>query len=478
MDSISSRLRNFLEIPYRELEKLNLRAKQRRLKKNEKELKRYYLDYLAKEERIKAVTLCFSDLEGRLHILDFDKQYFISGYNNLTFDGSSIKGYASLEKSDLYLDPDWGSFRWLPSDIFGPGKVIIFANVLDHEGQQYSADFRGHLRILSNELKKKDLTVNIAAEIEGILLQGIDSEQNFNEDKGFSLVSSGGYFHSLPQDPLRKFIDRVAEAQRAIGFENEKDHPEVAPSQFELNYKYTDMLNAADQVQLYKLVCRQVAEEMGYTACFLPKPIAGINGSGMHTNISMSKGKENLFFDKKGNMGLSILGFDFIDRILNHANELCLVLNPSVNAYRRLDPNFEAPNQIKVSANDRGSMIRVPLSNEKSKRIEVRSISPDVNPYLVFFSLVKIGLEGEKAKIDTKKRKRVRFLSDNINDAIRQFRNGPFSRKELPNGVMEKFVERKQEAADRCPKDLGSRVKNGEILYHHEVTNQVIWNNF
>ena len=199
----------------------------------------------------------------------------------------------------------------------------------------------------------------------------------------FEYVNTGGYYHSLPGDPLRTFIDTTAEVQRAMGFQNEKDHPEVAPSQFEINYGYGEVVAAADQIQLYKLICRQVATNMGLTASFLPKPVVGVNGSGMHTNVSISENGKNLFWDAKGEEKLSKMGWAFLDRILTHGNDICLLLNASVNAYRRLDPHFEAPNQIKASAVDRGSMIRIPIGNEKSMRVEVRSVAPDANPYLV-----------------------------------------------------------------------------------------------
>ena len=217
---------------------------------------------------------------------------------------------------------------------------------------------------------------------------------------------------------------------------------------------------------------------MGMTASFLPKPIAGINGSGMHTNFSSGKAGKNLFFDPKGQDGLSKLGWDVITRILNHAPELCLILNSSVNAYRRLDPHFEAPNQIKVSAIDRGSMIRIPVANEKSSRIEIRSVAPDANPYLVLFAILRTGLEGKPLQKDESKRDRLRFLPDNINDAIKLFKSSDFITHILGEANKEKFVSYKQAAADRSPKELGKLVKNGEILYHHEVTNQVLWNRF
>jgi glutamine synthetase len=263
-----------------------------------------------------------------------------------------------------------------------------------------------------------------------------------------------------------------------MGFKNEKDHPEVAPSQFEMNFSYSDVLRACDNIQLYKLVCRQVANSLGMTATFLPKPFVGINGSGMHTNVSLSKGGKNIFYNKSGKDGLSDIASDFISRTLNHASEICLVLNGSVNAYRRLDPHFEAPNQIKVSPIDRGSMIRIPIGNERSTRIEIRSVAPDANPYLALYTILKTGLEGHMLVKDKDKRDRVRVLPDNINDAIKLFKASDFITKILNKINQDKYAEFKQLVADRSPKALGSFIKPSEVVYHHEVTNQVLWNKF
>ncbi len=288
----------------------------------------------------------------------------------------------------------------------------------------------------------------------------------------------GGYFHSLALARLREFMDTAAEAQRAMGFKNEKDHPEVAPSQFEMNFSYTDVVRAADNTQLYKLVCRQVAHSMGLTATFLPKPMMGVNGSGMHTNFSLGKGGKNAFFDPKGQEGLSKIAWDFILKILNHAPEICLILNSSVNAYRRLDPHFEAPNQIKVSPIDRGSMIRIPVGNHKTARIEVRSVAPDANPYLVLFTILKTGMEGTRLAKDENKRDRLRYLPDNIYDAIALTKASKFVTDILGEESKEKFVFYKQASADRSPKALGTTVKRSEVIYHHDVTNQFLWNKF
>ncbi|MBL8878849.1 MAG: glutamine synthetase, partial [Phycisphaerales bacterium] len=346
MTAVNS-LRDFLEIPYSNLEELNLEAKQQRAqRKSAGEIEDVRRKYLTDEKRIKAVTVCFTDMEGRLHMLDYDKKFLLGSADNLTFDGSSIRGFTAQAESDLKLGIDWGAFYWLPSDIFGPGKVVVFGLVLDKDGTPYKADFRSRLKHYTEELFKRDGTVcNVSSEIEGFLFQGRDAERRYHETGKFEFISTGGYYHSLPQDPLRQFIDTAAEVQRAMGFMNEKDHPEVAPSQFEMNFSYSEALIAADQIQLYKLICRQVAQRMGLTASFLPKPVAGINGSGMHTNMSIARQGKNLFHDAKGKDGLSRVGWDFVDRILYAASEICLILNSSVNGYRRLDPHFEAPNQ-------------------------------------------------------------------------------------------------------------------------------------
>jgi glutamine synthetase len=472
-------LRDFLALSYEELEEMNLNAKeQRKNRVAPQKVQEERISYLEEEKRIKAVTVLFSDLEGRLHMLDYDKKFLLNSWDNLTFDGSSIRGFTAQRESDLRLGVDWSAFYWAPADIFGPGKVLVFGDVIDKGGTPYAADIRGILKSFAGALNKKDgYTLNAANEIEGFLFRGTDAERRYHETGKFEYVNTGGYYHSLPGDPLRTFIDTTAEVQRAMGFQNEKDHPEVAPSQFEINYSYSDVVTAADQIQLYKLICRQVANKMGLTATFLPKPVVGVNGSGMHTNVSISKGGKNLFWDAKGEEKLSKFGWAFIDRILTHGNDICLLLNPSVNAYRRLDPHFEAPNQIKASATDRGSMIRVPIGNERSMRVEVRSVAPDANPYLVMYSIFKAGVEGETSKIKNL-RQAERYLPDNIYTAIENFRKSTWTSELLGEDVKARYADLKQASADRCPRLLGTFVKAPEVQYHHDVYNQFLWNLF
>src|SRR6478672_914056 len=477
---MANELRNFLALSYDELEEMNLQAKEQR--KNRVAMHKIQegrLKYLTDEKRIKAVTVLFSDLEGRLHMLDYDKKFLLKSWDNLTFDGSSIRGFTAQKESDLRLGIDWASFYWAPADFFGPGKVMVFGDVIEKQGGMYAADIRGVLKdFAAKQFKSDGYTLNAANEIEGFLFKGVDAERHYHETAKFEYVNTGGYYHSLPGDPLRNFIDLSAEVQRAMGFQNEKDHPEVAPSQFEINYGYGEVVAAADQIQLYKLICREVATKLGLTASFLPKPVVGVNGSGMHTNVSITKDGKNLFWDPAGQEKMSRFGWQFIDRILTHGNDICLLLNASVNAYRRLDPHFEAPNQIKASPTDRGSMVRIPIGNDKSMRVEVRSVAPDANPYMVMMAVFKTGIAGETSKIKNL-RQAERYLPDNIYTAMENFRSADWTNK-LMGGedVKTRYADLKQASADRCPRLLGTFVKAPEVQYHHDVYNQFLWNMF
>jgi glutamine synthetase len=476
---MSSELQDYLRLPYAELEELNLRAKEQRMQRVPMhEIQEDRLKYLTDEKRIKAVTLLFSDLEGRLHMLDYDKKFLIKSWDNLTFDGSSIRGFTAQKESDLRLGVDWSAFYWGPADVFGAGKAMVFGEVIDKDGGPYGADLRAVLKAYASGVYQKDgYTLNAANEIEGFLFNGVDAERRYHETGRFEYVSAGGYYHSLPGDALRLFIDTSAEVQRAMGFQNEKDHPEVAPSQFEINYGYAEVVAAADQIQIYKLICRQVAKKMGLTACFLPKPIVGVNGTGMHTNVSITKDGKNLFWDPEGLEKMSAFAWQFVDRILTRGNDLCLLMNASVNAYRRLDPHFEAPNQLKASATDRGSMIRIPIGNSRSARIEVRAVAPDANPYMVLYGIFKTGIEGDIAQIDNL-RSAPRYLPDNIYDAIENFAKSEWTTKLLGEDVKGRYADLKRAAADRCPRALGTVVKAPEVQYHHEVYTQYLWNLF
>ena len=203
----------------------------------------------------------------------------------------------------------------------------------------------------------------------------------------------------------------------------------------------------------------------------------------MHTNISLAKDGVNLFHAKDGQDGLAEIAHKFVTSILYYANDLCLLMNPSVNAYRRLDPKYEAPNEIKVSSVDRGSMVRIPFGNENSARIEVRTVSPDANPYLYIYALIKAGMEGVKAgEQELKAMKEVvnnaGKLPGEIHSALDSFKNSDFMSDVMGERNHEKYLKLKQSVANRSPRELGDNIKAGEVLYHHEVTNQQLWADF
>ena len=208
-----NQLQDFLTLSYAELEELNLQAKAERLGRAPMhQIQEQRLKYLTDEKRIKAVTVLFSDLEGRLHMLDYDKKFLVKSWDNLTFDGSSIRGFTAQRESDLRLAMDWSSFYWAPADVFGAGKVLVFGEVIDKDGTPYSADIRGVLKGYAQSLyEKQGYTLNAANEIEGFLFSGVDAEKNFPHTGRFDYVNTGGYYHSLPGDTLRTFIDRAAE---------------------------------------------------------------------------------------------------------------------------------------------------------------------------------------------------------------------------------------------------------------------------
>ena len=478
-----SEYRDFLELSYAELEDLNLAAKEQRKRRVAPEIiqaeRLHDLTEGPHATKIKAVTVVFSDLEGRLHMLDYDKKFLVKSYDNLTFDGSSIRGFTAQRESDLRLALDWSAFYWTPADVFGAGKVLVFGEVIDKNGDHYAGDLRGVLKAFAKEMYETNgYTLNAANEIEGFLVRwdrcgGAASTRRSrsNTSTRAATITRCRAIRCVSSSIRRpKCSVRWASRMRRI-------IPRFAPSQFEINYTYGDVVAAADQIQLYKLICRQIATQMGMTASFLPKPVTGVNGSGMHTNVSITKNGKNLFWDPKGEEKISKLGWSFVDRILTHGNDLCLLLNASVNAYRRLDPHFEAPNQIKASATDRGSMVRIPIGNEKSARVEVRSVGPDANPYMVLYSVFKSGLHGDLARVKNL-RQAERYLPDNIYTALDDFRNAEWTTTLLGEDVKSRYAELKQASADRCPRLLGTIVKPCEVQFHHDVYNQLLWGQF
>ena len=374
---------------------------------------------------------------------------------------------------------DWSAFYWAPADFFGPGKG---AGIRRRHRQGRQPLRRRHPR-RPEDLRAKDiyrregLTLNAANEIEGFLFKGVDAERRYHETGKFEYVNTGGYYHSLPGDPLRLFIDTAAEVQRAMGFQNEKDHPEVAPSQFEINYGYAEVVAAADQIQLYKLICRQVATKMGLTASFLPKPVVGVNGSGMHTNVSVTKDGKNLFWDPKAGedqpvrLAVRRPDPDARQRHLPAAECQRQCVSPPRPALRSAEPDqgFGDRSRLDGPHPDRQRTQRPrrgPLGGAGCQPVHGAVLGLQDRPRRQVFAKIE-NLARERATCRTTSTMR-----------SRTFNKSEWTTKLLGEDVKGRYADLKKASADRCARLLGTIVKAPEVQYHHEVYNQYLWNQF
>lgn len=453
--------------------------------KDEEHFKKKFIDFLESEEGIQGVQVYYPSIEGRLHRFEYDRETFLKDHEEFTFDGSSIKGFSDQEASDLRLKPIFSQFYLAPHRSFGAGRAVMLGRVMNTNGEPYHSDFTNHLIAVEEELRKMGLAASIAPEIEGFLLKGKYAEQNFKSSVGFEMASESGYAGAAAGDDLIKFINELARETRAMGFKNEKDHPEVAKGQFELNYRHTDPVKAAFQVLLYRQMAVNLAHQRGMTATFLPKPKADVNGSGMHTNISLRSietGK-NIFHDAEGMHQLSEKARKFIGGILKYAKETSLGYNiMSGNGARRNDPSKEAPIEIIADENNRAAVVRVPHHTENSARAEVRAAAPDGNPMGQFTILLRAGIkglmsEGEEAKtyLDLMSKDReIQRLPEGYHQAVKLFESSSFAREALGDKMFEKYLSVKKDTGDRLPRDMGKTIKQWEILGHPLVVNQNI----
>jgi len=438
-------------------------------------------------EGITEVIVMFTGLEGELHELPFEKRHFLNSEENLTFDGSSIGGFSTLDQSDLRLKPDWSSFKYAPADVFGPGKVIIIADVLDKDHKPYESDLRGTLKRGCSDLgevlgMEGNVTFNIAPEIEGFLLEGINSDVNFN-GKELTPADVGGYMRTRPGSKLSIFTERLRETLEALGMITEKRHGEVAPGQFEVNLKYANAVRAADQIQLYKYVAKEIAAQYGLTATFLPKVIEGINGSGKHINISVSQNGENRFYDTENHDGLSNLARRSIAGVLYHSPAITAVACSSASSYQRLDPKFEAPNAIQQSSTDRGSIIRIPIGDRNSTRIEARFPDPECNPYMALTLFLRAMVDGVVAT-GNKSAEMLALLENNENpgklpgslsEALDKFEKSELANNAMGPDAHKKYLELKREATRKTGDEKLDIQRS--ILGHHATRNQLIERN-
>ncbi len=347
-----------------------------------------------KDEGVDFLRVMFTDVFGMIKNVEIPVSELDTVLdNNLLFDGSSIDGFVRIEESDMYLYPDLDTFRILPGSMTGEhdGKVaMIVANVYTSSRMPFEGDPRNNLIRVLGEMKKDGFSdFNVGTEPEFFLFKlGEDGKPTMK------LNDNGGYFDLAPLDLGEHVRREIVLTLEKMGFEVEAAHHEVAPGQHEVDFRYADAVTAADHIQLFKLIVKTVARKYGYYATFMPKPIAGINGNGMHTNMSLSKDGKNAFDDPTDELGLSKAAYHFLGGLLDHAQNFVAITNPTVNSFKRLTPGFEAPVYIAWSASNRSPMVRIPASRGASTRLELRMVDPTANPYLAFAVVLNSGLDG------------------------------------------------------------------------------------
>ena len=310
--------------------------------------------------------------------------------NEMAFDGSSIDGFVRIEEADMKLHPDlntWTVFPWGSDD----RKVsILICDIYTTDGEPFAGDPRGNLKRMVEKLDDLGFSAfNLGPEPEFFLFK---LAEDGNPTTRVNDV--GGYFDVAPVDLGENCRREIVLVLEDLGFEIEASHHEVAIGQHEIDFKYTDVVDACDKIQLFKLIVKTVARKYNLHATFMPKPIYGINGSGMHCNMSLFKGSENVFFDADSETKLSETAMQFIAGVLEHAKAITAVANPIVNSYKRLVSGYEAPVNIAWSARNRSPLIRIPSARGKSTRVELRSVDPAANPYLALAAILGAGLKG------------------------------------------------------------------------------------
>ncbi|MDQ0199883.1 type I glutamate--ammonia ligase [Neobacillus ginsengisoli] len=351
---------------------------------------------LAKEENVKFIRLQFTDILGTIKNVEIPISQLEKALDNkMMFDGSSIEGFVRIEESDMLLYPDlstWVVFPWTAEK----GKVArLICDIYTPEGKPFEGDPRNNLRRVLREMEELGFTnFNLGPEPEFFLFK-LDQKG----EPTLELNDQGGYFDLAPTDLGENCRRDIVLELEEMGFEIEASHHEVAPGQHEIDFKYADALTACDQIQTFKLVVKTIARKHGLHATFMPKPLFGVNGSGMHCNLSLFKNGKNAFYEPTSDLELSDTARHFIAGILKHAPSFTAVTNPTVNSYKRLVPGYEAPCYVAWSARNRSPLIRIPASRGLSTRVEVRSVDPAANPYLAMAVLLKAGLDGIKNQL-------------------------------------------------------------------------------
>jgi glutamine synthetase len=422
------------------------------------------------DEDVEFIRMQFTDIFGQLKNVAITKTQIEKAVNNqIMIDGSSIEGFTRIHESDQYLYPDLDTFSILP---WRPqhGKVArLICDVYNPDGTPFVGDPRGVLKRVLKRAADMGYSFNVGPECEFFLFE--------TDENGKPTTKTGdeaGYFDLGPLDHGESTRREICLALEAMGFEIEASHHEVAAGQHEIDFKYADALTAADDIMTFKLTVKTLAQRNGLHATFMPKPIFGINGSGMHTNMSLFKDGKNVFYDEKGERKLSKEAYSFIAGLLAHVKGMTAVTNPLVNSYKRLVPGYEAPCYLAWSASNRSALIRIPAARGQSTRVELRCPDPSCNPYLALALCLAAGLDGiEKgmtppAEItenifamdaETRMAHGIDNLPGSLEEAVQELKSDELMADTLGEHVMRQYVAGKEKEWD----EYRTRVSSWEI---------------
>jgi glutamine synthetase len=417
----------------------------------------------AKEENVKYIRLIFTDIHGVIKNVEIPARSLEDALENkIMFDGSSIEGFVRIQEADMYLYPDpktWLILSW-ENPVYGKVARLI-CDVYLPNGKPFEGDPRHVLKRNLERMRKLGFkSFNIGVEPEFFLFK-LDSKGEVTLD----FNDNGGYFDLAPVDGAEDCRRDIVLELEKLGFRMEASHHEVAPGQHEINFEFDDALEACDNLQTFKLVVKNVAKRHGLHATFMPKPIANINGSGMHTNCSLSdKEGNNVFFDPNEPLQLSKLAINWIAGIMKHARGFTAITNPTVNSYKRLIPGYEAPCYISWSDANRSAMIRIPAKRGRQTRTEIRSVDPSANPYLAMSVILASGLDGIENELngvkpvyinlyeldrESRESMGIKNLPENLKDALKELKKDEIVIEALGHHVLEKFLEAKYDEWDR-----------------------------
>jgi len=414
---------------------------------------------LVKEQNISFIQFWFTDVLGILKSFAVTPSELEEGLEEgMGFDGSSIEGFARIEESDMIAMPDPSTFQFLPWRPQDRPVGSMFCDILQPDGSPYEGDSRYVLKRMTRKLAENGYKAYMGPELEFFCFESQDNPKP---------IDKGGYFDNRPLDMGSDLRREIIFSLQDMAIQVEYSHHEVAPSQHEIDLKYDEALTMADKTMTYRIVAKEIARKMGYYVTFMPKPLFGENGNGMHVHQSLFKGDINAFHDPKDQYNLSQLAKSYIAGIIKHAREIAAVTNQWVNSYKRLVPGYEAPVYISWARRNRSTMIRVPMykpGKEQATRIEFRSPDPACNPYLAFAVMLAAGVKGIEEnypladpieediyEMDGEARKRagINSLPGNLFEALQEVEKSELVRETLGDHIFNKFVANKKIEWDR-----------------------------